>query len=95
MATKRMPKGDITGTYRVTWWEKTRSGNDVQGSQFYRTRAEAEAAIEIAKTHKTKSSVRLLVWQDCQDDKSVVAHKESQGGSWDGWKGQWLFSARY
>ena len=93
---KRMPKSDgynfMVKFYLTDW----KTGQVYSSYQSYATKEVAEAAMAIAKTHKTKKWVSLHEAIPCPD--SLEKQKERswfEGASWDCWSGQYLYSARY
>jgi hypothetical protein len=91
---KRMPK-ETHGNFRVIYWVETRFGGQVKCAMDYATRAEAELARDIAKTHKTKSSVQLIEKAVCTDDTATIERRKERGGFFCQETATWKYSASY
>jgi len=95
--TKQMPKS-TGGDFIVSWFETSyQTGIVRQASKYYMTQAEADAALAIALTHKTKrkAQVHEQIYIKCPDTAEQQSVQASVGGSWDAIAGCYMYSASY
>jgi len=92
----RVPKGERDGKFRVCWWVTNQFGKQYKVCNLYKTEAEMDKAYEIAKTHKSKSSVTRQTWTpDPVDEHGRRVDHSDSGGYFDNWSGSWLYRANY
>jgi len=95
--TKQMPKS-TGGDFVVSWFETHyQTGMSRQVIKDYPTQAEADAALAIALTHKTKrkAQVHERVRIPCTDTREEQFAQARVGGTWDSIAGCYMYSASY